>query len=956
MGIEILNVGCNSPVSFAARWLFFCAVISALLSVLPCRASSILNWNSDTQGSYVTATCVDGKAQLWVGTDGNGIWRFDPAEGKSGVWHHFTAASTEGGLGDDCCYAIAVDFDGRVWAGTGMHGVAVFDGQQWRTYGLVTGPLGVHVTAIAISPISHDIWMAAECGLSRYSDATSQWTYYTRANGLSSDAINALSFDKNGDLYVATQCNGLNIGHAIDDYSSWTVVTGPETIPNQPAGSGLPSDMLSSAIVTKTGTVLVGTISGIAASYDKGRSWTYMRGNDWRERSAGYSLIEPKEAVVSGIELIPNPANPNSNESPIAIACGNPSAPALFADRFFEGGAATQFPSAVDLSQTVDNAPLYVYQHGRQGSDFSYSISGLPADTSYKLRLHFNESECDHEGQRVFSVDCNGTPLFSHFDIYAASHDLTGTAIIEDLSVKSSSEGVVRLHFHGDAEPKVSFDPNALLSEDRVTCLSELADGTVWVGHWRTGLDRIDPKTLQIIPSSDITHTPYYVDCLISLGDQLIEGRYGGGVTDYSSQPLGAETFNSSRPQNAGVASAPKVAEAPGLAKLESIVSYLSTVKAVNVARDEHYATVVDDDWRTEGDWIGRYGKYWACLCAMSSPYNITWGAAPQHVIYDIFQGPDASSDDSVRYWIQWLYTSDPRVLEIPPIYFDSRLKKGFTTPDQNRREAETDDHGEEYPVNVAGPDLYCTVVVPSGLYYLSLYDVNYNSREWDGNRFRDYRVTIRQHPTNRPIQDVSNFSKMREMAHARIQNFAEGVWKRFLVNGPVELTIKIDRNNSFNTMLPAATLDLVDERPSPYYSKNTDSREASLQDARPASPSGTSNGLFACREIVAQLDSLRLADPRWWVVNKDRYYINVLRHYLHQTNGKLSSLDRRNIATCYYELGMYSSCEDCYRDMGVPTVRDIEKSFEWKGPPDVRTDCQAVLDYLSKLPSSVNR
>ena len=150
------------------------------------------------------------------------------------------------------------------------------------------------------------------------------------------------------------------------------------------------------------------------------------------------------------------------------------------------------------------------------------------------------------------------------------------------------------------------------------------------------------------------------------------------------------------------------------------------------------------DDWRTQGDWLGRYGRYWACCCAICSPDNYIWGAGSAPVLYFAQIGPNhPGAADVMRRWVHWLYTADRRSLEIPPTYFDSRVIKGLTTREKGRRQAEWDDHGEAYPMALDGPDLYCTVRIPAGRFYLSLYDFNKDGHE-GSNRYRDFRVSIR--------------------------------------------------------------------------------------------------------------------------------------------------------------------------------------------------------------------
>jgi hypothetical protein len=66
---------------------------------------------------------------------------------------------------------------------------------------------------------------------------------------------------------------------------------------------------------------------------------------------------------------------------------------------------------------------------------------------------------------------------------------------------------------------------------------------------------------------------------------------------------------------------------------------------------------------------------------------------------------------------------------------------------------------------------------------------------------------------------DFIEFEKEKsELAHTRANDFYGGVYKRFLVRGPAKLTVQVNRNYSFNTILPGVMLDLVDELPPPYF------------------------------------------------------------------------------------------------------------------------------------------
>jgi hypothetical protein len=266
-----------------------------------------LGWNIEQQGGFPLCLAADAQNATWVGTEGKGLWRFDPREKK---WTQFT---TKDGLGDDSIYALAVDKFNRVWAGHLNHGVSVWNGEKWRNYDLLDGPIGDHIFAIAICPTDGDVWLATELGLARYSVSKKDWDYFTRASGLQSDQIQCLAFDDNGDLYAGTQCDGIAISEAADHYKKWRTVSGPREMPNAAVGQGLPSNLINSisilhpAIPMPGGAhdmkvVVAATPVGIAGmpiignanpgdeiSVSVNQIWGFMRGADWQTNVNGLS-------------------------------------------------------------------------------------------------------------------------------------------------------------------------------------------------------------------------------------------------------------------------------------------------------------------------------------------------------------------------------------------------------------------------------------------------------------------------------------------------------------------------------------------------------------------------------------------------------------------------------------------------------------------------------------------
>jgi hypothetical protein len=271
----------NNPTFRAVLVLALLLASSISYATTTAKLVPALGWDIKKQGGFPVSITSDPAGDIWVGTEGNGIWEYNPARK---TWTQFTTAD---GLGDDCVYALAVDNQHRIWAGHLNHGVSVYNGDKWKNYGILDGPLGDRVFAITVSPKDDDVWIATDMGLARYSEKRADWDYYTRASGLPSDQIQSIAFDSNGNLYAATQCNG--IASPDDDYKKWTPLTAPPTPPTRPMGEGLASNSINHitslplageskaniAILTNNGLSILDSISHLI----------FVRGMDWRDHA-----------------------------------------------------------------------------------------------------------------------------------------------------------------------------------------------------------------------------------------------------------------------------------------------------------------------------------------------------------------------------------------------------------------------------------------------------------------------------------------------------------------------------------------------------------------------------------------------------------------------------------------------------------------------------------------------
>ncbi len=108
----------------------------------------------------ITASCMDHFGNLWFGTGGGGVSRFD---GKS-----FVNFSTTQGLANNIVWSIMEDKSGNLWFGTYGGGVSHYDGKSFTTFTTAQG-LGNNTVFAITQDHKGNIWFGTQGGgVSRY--------------------------------------------------------------------------------------------------------------------------------------------------------------------------------------------------------------------------------------------------------------------------------------------------------------------------------------------------------------------------------------------------------------------------------------------------------------------------------------------------------------------------------------------------------------------------------------------------------------------------------------------------------------------------------------------------------------------------------------------------------------------------------------------------------------------
>lgn len=127
--------------------------------------------------------------------------------GKQSV--HHAKQKEEMGLQDvDVAYnpnyvvSLEVDAKGQIWAGTWGGGLARFDGRRWQNYTTTEGLPGNHVFALHLDP-KGELWIGTNNGLARWQNGKFSKTM-TTADGLFANNIFAMTSTPDGALWIGS--------------------------------------------------------------------------------------------------------------------------------------------------------------------------------------------------------------------------------------------------------------------------------------------------------------------------------------------------------------------------------------------------------------------------------------------------------------------------------------------------------------------------------------------------------------------------------------------------------------------------------------------------------------------------------------------------------------------------------------------------------------------------------
>jgi len=325
----------------------------------------------DGANSEILSIVEDRSGQLWFGTRGEGLNRFDPKTGRSKSYHHDPANSSS--LSHEAVFTLFIDRRGTLWAGT-EDGLNAFDPEResFRVY-KAPGISPNRERAIA-EDASGALWLATlYAGVHRFDPVSGAFTIFrsSQAQGsLSSDAVAAILVDRSGAIWAGTE-NGLD---------RWDPVT--RTFKAYYESDGLPNNNVNGILEDGRGTLWVTTHNGLS-NFDLQRNTfrNYYRTDGvlgdfltaWKS-PAGEMFFG---AVTGLTSLFPERISEPPYFPPVVLTTFQ------LSDKTAPIGGNSPLHQSISLSESV--------KLSHQQSSFSFEFSALsfvsPERTRYRYRL-----------------------------------------------------------------------------------------------------------------------------------------------------------------------------------------------------------------------------------------------------------------------------------------------------------------------------------------------------------------------------------------------------------------------------------------------------------------------------------------------------------------------------------------------------------------------------------------
>lgn len=173
--------------------------LSPVVKEIAVKDISYLNVDQGMLMAYVMTSFEDSKGNIWFGTQGEGVSRYDG--------EFFTHYTNTNGLVDGRIWAITEDREGNMWFSSETNGVSKYDGHHFINY-KDNGGLSHAKTKTMMTDSKGNIWLGTGgSGVSKISGDSI--THFWAKEGVSPKNILSIAEDAQGNMWFGTYRSGV---------------------------------------------------------------------------------------------------------------------------------------------------------------------------------------------------------------------------------------------------------------------------------------------------------------------------------------------------------------------------------------------------------------------------------------------------------------------------------------------------------------------------------------------------------------------------------------------------------------------------------------------------------------------------------------------------------------------------------------------------------------------------
>ena len=457
--------------------------------------------------NWITSVCEDRSSDLWIGTINKGLNRYDRNTGQ--FMHFLSDTSQTARISHNTVNALCVDPEGFIWIGTrnGLDKLSIKEagGKKEYTIDHISGLSSTWITSLYVETNGR-VWIGTKKGLNLYANGniTQFRSDAGQANRITNESINAITQDRSGVIWIATDGGGLN---AIDLSKPTLQITAYRHQKQNP--NSLCNDRPVSLCVDEMNRLWIGTNDGLNV-LDSGRA-NFIRHINIPTDPSSLSNDEVRSLYVdrSGILWIGTYGGGGVNKLDLKL------------------GKFKHYKHSPEQPNSLGNNIVRSFYESRSGIVWLGTHDGLnrfdPVKETFKVYRHdpSNPASLSHDEVRTVAEDANGIlwigteggglnkydPVnegkFIHYrrdpnDPNTISHDDISSITIDrfgNIWIGTFGGGVDRIAREGSKEQFTHFKNDAAdaqsLSENRVSSVFVDSRNVLWVGTFGGGLNKL---------------------------------------------------------------------------------------------------------------------------------------------------------------------------------------------------------------------------------------------------------------------------------------------------------------------------------------------------------------------------------------------------------------------------------------------------------------------------------